>query len=237
MQIFKRLLFFSFFISPTFLLSTLTTIENSQSDSTLDLAKVFNSCPIIYTLLILLSIGATSIWIYSLLSLRINEIMPDHFKEELKLKLQERNYDSAFEICQNKRTLASEIMASGLSARQFGPQIVLETIQSEGRRASNYLWQRINLLNDIAVLAPMLGLLGTVIGLFFGLYNTSATSENIYSIFDGLGIAIGTTVLGLIVAILAMVLQTSLKYRVVHVLNLVENESLALANFIQNKDN
>lgn len=224
-----------FFILPTFIIASITSIENHQNESTLDLAKIYSSCPIIYSILLLLSIGATAIWIYSIYSLRLSEMMPDHFTQELRSKLNEKNYDQALELCLNEKTIASEIMASGLSARKHGPQIVLESIQSEGRRASNYLWQRIGLLNDIAVLAPMLGLLGTVIGLFFGLYNTSATSESIYSIFDGLGIAIGTTVLGLIVAILSMVYQTSLKYRVIHVLNIIENESLALANLIQVK--
>mgnify|MGYP002148684401 CR=1 FL=1 len=78
----------------------------------------------------------------------------------------------------------------------------------------------------------MLGLLGTVLGLFFAFYDNNRSAESIASIFDGLGVAIGTTVMGLIVAILGMILHTTLKYRIVNLLNSIENESLALVTLI-----
>ena len=90
-----------------------------------------------------------------------------------------------------------------------------------------------SLLNEVAVIAPMLGLLGTVLGLFFAFYDSNRTTESIASIFDGLGIAVGTTVVGLIVAILAMIFYTTLKFRVVNLLNTIENESMALATLVE----
>ena len=79
----------------------------------------------------------------------------------------------------------------------------------------------------------MLGLLGTVVGLFFAFYDSSRSAETIASIFDGLGIAVGTTVVGLIVSILAMLFYTTLKFRVVSLLNTIENESLILATQVE----
>jgi biopolymer transport protein ExbB len=113
----------------------------------------------------------------------------------------------------------------------------MEAIHSEGRRLGNAIWHKIGLLNDIAVIAPMLGLLGTVLGLFFAFYDTMTAAENITSIFDGLGIAIGTTVLGLIVAIMSMVFYTILKYRVSTLLDRIENESMSLVCLIDNEGN
>lgn len=201
--------------------------------STLNLGKVFESCPIIYTILIGLSVGASVLWIYSIFTLRLKDMMPEDFTHNLRQQISEQHFEEALEFCERENNFASSIIASGLSARNHGSQVVMDTIQAEGQRAGNKIWQRIGLLNDIAVIAPMFGLLGTVLGLFFAFYDTSNTTDNLTTIFDGLGIAIGTTVMGLIVAIMAMVFYTTLKYRVVNLLNQVENESFAIVNMIQ----
>ena len=101
--------------------------------------------------------------------------------------------------------------------------------------SSTSFWQRLSLLNDIVIVAPMLGLLGTVIGMFYAFYDVNRSIESINSLFDGLGIAVGTTVVGLIVAIVAMILYTTLKYRIVKMLSHVENEALALSSLIDSR--
>lgn len=128
--------------------------------------------------------------------------------------------------------MASSIIASGIKTRHQGPQLVMQAMLLEGKRKGCVLWQRISILNEIAVIAPMLGLLGTVLGLFFAFYDVNQTTDAFSTVFDGLGIAIGTTVVGLIVAILAMIYYTTLKFRVISLLNTIENESFALAALI-----
>jgi len=221
--------------SGSYLYSELGSVIPSPGEAppTFDLGKVFSSCPIIYSILLILSFAACVIWVYSILTLKLSEMMPEEFTHTIRQQLSDSLYEEAIEYCQRENNFASSIIVSGLKARNHGPQVIMDVIQAEGRRAGNTIWQRLGLLNDIAVIAPMLGLLGTVLGLFFAFYDTSSTAENISSIFDGLGIAVGTTVLGLIVAILAMIFYTSLKYRVVNLLNSVENESLSLISLIQ----
>lgn len=211
-------------------------LSQPEKQGALDLVNVFQSCPIIYSILLLLSVSATVLWIYSLFTLRINELMPSEFISTLRASISEKHYEEALEYCQREGNFASRIIASGLASRSHGSQVVMDAIQAEGRRLGNALWQRIALLNDIAAIAPMFGLLGTVLGLFFAFYDSSNAADNLTSIFDGLGIAVGTTVLGLIVAIMAMVFYTTLKYRVVTVLNEVENESLAIVSLIERDD-
>jgi biopolymer transport protein ExbB len=108
-----------------------------------------------------------------------------------------------------------------------------ETMKTEGKRLTSHLWQRLALLNDIAIVAPMLGLLGTVIGMFYAFYDVNRSIESINALFDGLGIAVGTTVAGLIIAILSMLLATTLKYRLVKNLSLVENTALTITAQIE----
>ncbi|MEC7839544.1 MAG: MotA/TolQ/ExbB proton channel family protein [Chlamydiota bacterium] len=221
--------------SGSYLYSELGSVTPTPGEAppTFDIGKVFSSCPIIYSILLILSVAASVIWVYSIFTLKLNEMMPEEFTHTVRQQLSDSLFEEAIEYCQRENNFASSIIVSGLNARGHGPQVIMDVIQAEGRRAGNIIWQRLGLLNDIAVIAPMLGLLGTVLGLFFAFYDTSSTAENISSIFDGLGIAVGTTVLGLIVAILAMIFYTSLKYRVVNLLNSIENESLSLVSLIQ----
>ncbi len=204
-----------------------------DSEAYFDIVKVFKSCPIIYTLLILMSIISLTVWLYSMITLRLSEMMPRDQMQNLRELFQEQRFEAALTTCQQDRSFISSIIAAGLSSRKHGPQVMIDSMKSEGRRSGNSLWQRIALLNEISVVAPMLGLLGTVVGLFFAFYNSTQTADSIASIFDGLGIAVGTTVVGLIVSILSMIFYTTLKFRVVNLLTTIENESLSLVSLVE----
>jgi biopolymer transport protein ExbB len=210
-----------------------TPTSKEASASTLDLVKVFEGSPVIYTALISMSVLSFVIWLYSLLTLRLSDMVPEEFMLKVREDIKDKRFEAALAYCKEDNNFSSNILACGLSSRKQGPQVVMEAMQAEGRRAATTLWQRISLLNDVAVIAPMLGLLGTVLGMFYAFYDTSRSVETITSIFDGLGIAMGTTVAGLIVAILAMVFYTTLKFRIVRLLNTVENEALAVACLIE----
>ena len=201
--------------------------------STLDLAKVFQGAPVIYSILLALSMFSFILWLYSFLTLRLNDMMPRDFMNTVREQLTEGRLEAALNTCRQDDHFAAPIIASGLAARKHGSAVMLEAMQCEGKRKGSALWQRISLLNDVAVVAPMLGLLGTVLGMFFAFYDTSRTDESLTTIFDGLGIAIGTTVAGLVVAILAMVFFASLKFRVISLLNAVENETHELVSMIE----
>lgn len=201
--------------------------------STFDLVKVFEGCPAIYILLIVMSLTAFIVWLYSIITLRISEMMPTEFINQVRSLIAEKRFEAALAYCKQDPNFCSKILVSGINARKHGPEVMMNAMQSEGRRRGNSLWQRISLLNEIAVLAPMVGLLGTVIGLFFAFYDSNRSAESIASIFDGLGIAVGTTVVGLVVAILSMIFYTTLKYRVVNLLNTIENESMSVISLVE----
>jgi len=195
----------------------------------LDLKTVFNAAPVIYTLLAIMSISSMVIWLYSLITFRAKDTMPERFRGEIHTLLQTAQYKKAYDLCSAKKNLLSSLVKMGLSTREFGPEVMMDSMKSEGKRASTAFWQRLSLLNDIAVVAPMLGLLGTVIGMFYAFYDVNRSIESMNALFDGLGVAVGTTVMGLIVSILAMIFHTTLKYRVVRTLSLVENEAMNLS--------
>jgi biopolymer transport protein ExbB len=203
----------------------------------LDLKKVFADAPLIYSLLLVMSMSSVVLWLYTLATFRAKEIMPKSFVDELRLHLKGQEYDKALAYCQGRPNLLASIVAAGLATRKHGPQVMIDAMKSEGKRASASFWQKLSLLNDIAIVAPMLGLLGTVIGMFYAFYDVNRSIESINALFDGLGIAVGTTVAGLIVSIVSMIFSTTLKYRLVKNLSLVENEALVISSQVEGKWN
>lgn len=198
-----------------------------------DIKTVFQSAPLIYTFLFTMSIASMGIWIYSLITFRTKDILPEAFHRELEGLLKNSQYEEAEALCLKKKNVFSSLIQVGLITRELGAEVMIDAMKSEGKRASTAFWQRLSLLNDIAIVAPMLGLLGTVIGMFYAFYDVNRSIESINALFDGLGIAVGTTVMGLTVAILSMIFHATLKYRVVKTLSMVENKALRLSTLIR----
>lgn len=199
----------------------------------LDLFQIFKASPFIYSLLFFFSLFAFTIWLYSLLTLRRPSVIPPSFVQTITDLLVKKEFDKALKLCKRDSHYTAQIIASGLLSRNYGHEAVIEAMQKEGKRCGITLWQRIALINDVTLIAPMLGLLGTVLGLFYAFYDVNRSPDTLASIFDGLGVAVGTTVAGLLVAIFSMVFYATLKFRVVRLLNSLENETLSLSHLIE----
>jgi biopolymer transport protein ExbB len=197
--------------------------------------EVFSGSPTIYLSLLFLSIVSVAIWLYNFVTLNKRASTKDELIKNVRNRLLSNHYQEAIDLCKQDTTFFAQMMASGVSSRKYGLQFMLESMKSEGKRASVSYWQRLNLLHDIAIVAPMIGLLGTVLGMFYAFYDLNRSFESITSLFDGLGVSVGTTVAGIFVAILAMILHSAAKYRLVKSLTFVENEAVALAHLIENK--
>jgi biopolymer transport protein ExbB len=208
--------------------------EEVKSDGVIiDLGQVFAGSPTIYSVLFILSVVSVGIWSYALLSLRNSQLLPPQEMAELKNQLHAHSYEIALDTCNNTPSLLFGMVATAIKNRHQGSATMLELMKSEGRRLSIAYWQKINLLNEIAIIAPMLGLLGTVLGMFYAFYDLNRSAESISALFDGLGISVGTTVGGLVVAILALLFHSMTKYRLMKQLTLIEAEAEALAQTIQ----
>jgi biopolymer transport protein ExbB len=197
--------------------------------------QVFSGSPIIYSVLFFLSIAAMFIWLYAQTSIRSLNALTKPVISSLRNQLSSNQYDDALALCQQHNNFFCRMVASGILSRAHGIHVISDVMKAEGKRATMGYWQKIALLNDIAIIAPMIGLLGTVLGMFYAFYDLNRSMESIASLFDGLGVSVGTTVAGLIVAILAMILHSLSKYRLTRVLSSVENEANALAILIDQR--
>ncbi len=218
--------------------ATLTIVDEmsrASSGISIDLNQAFAGSPIIYTVLFAMSIIALCLWLYSIVSLRNSADLSRTLLTDVQNKLNSNQFDEALALCTRHNTLFCKMLASGIQSRRHGLPLMIESMKAEGKRASISFWQKLGLLNDIAIIAPMIGLLGTVLGMFYAFYDINRSIESISTLFDGLGISVGTTVAGLIVAILALILHSTAKYRLVRALAHVENEAQSLATLIDDR--
>ncbi len=208
----------------------------AKSDAiSVDLEQAFSGAPIIYSLLLAMSVFSVCIWLYSILSMSSSAKIPHFLLKNVQNKLNSNNFDEALTLCQENKSLFCKMVTTGILSRRHGLPVMIETMKAEGKRSTISSWQKLGLLNDIAVIAPMLGLLGTVLGMFYAFYDLNRSIESISSLFDGLGVSVGTTVAGLIVAILALILHSTAKYRLVKMLARVENEAQSVAMLIDDR--
>ena len=163
--------------------------------------------PLMYVLFAL-SIAMVAMITYFFLAFSPGNIMPPAFLRRIQQIIRSKKNDEARMFCAQNKNVVSHIIRSGLDAVQKGPQGVLEAMSSEGSRRASSLWQKISFLSDISVISPMVGLLGTVIGMFQAFMSVSgsgitAGKINPAYLTSGVAQAVITTIAGLIIGILA----------------------------------
>lgn len=170
--------------------------------------------------LIVLAIFATFMVIYFLFTLRLNVLMPKRFRQEAEETADIGDIEALYAVCRGNRSSGARIIGSAARVIHENPDveymIVRDVVEDEGSRQSSTLWQRIQYLMDIAVVAPMIGLLGTVLGMleaFVGLKEDFGSVQPV-SLASGVSKALITTAGGLIVGIVTMLLFAYFRGRV-----------------------
>lgn len=202
----------------------------------IDLEKVFQGAPIIYLILLALSIASFGIWMFTYLTSRLPKVMPHVLASSLFQLLREEEYSEAIALCQHDKSPLARIIYEVLAVKGQGHDAMTEMMRIEGKRFTLPLWQRISLIHEISVIAPMLGLLGTVLGMFYAFYDTKSSTQTLMTLFDGLGVSVGTTVAGLMVALLSTALYLTAKYRLTRLADRLEQQCLLYIRHIQQQN-
>ena len=158
--------------------------------------------------LILCSILAVALILERLFQLQTNKVLPPKVMEQA-MDATRRGMASEDDLLKLENAgLLGPILASGLRCLQKNPEASDEDVKSSmemaGRIAAHHLERYLPALATIASVAPLLGLLGTVVGMIeiFGASNPSGS--NPAQLAHGISIALYNTAFGLIVAIPAL---------------------------------
>jgi biopolymer transport protein ExbB len=127
------------------------------------------------------------------------------FMDRIKDYIMDGKIDSATNLCQQANTPSARMIEKGISRLGKPMNDVLVAIENVGNIETNKLEKGFNILATIAGGAPMLGFLGTVIGMVQAFYDMANAGNNvdITVLSNGIYTAMITTVAGLIVGIIA----------------------------------
>ncbi|WWV71254.1 colicin uptake protein TolQ [Sporomusa ovata DSM 2662] len=166
--------------------------------------------------LVVVSISVERYWYYRGLSTNGME-----FLEKLKPLLAEQNLSEAVHFCEQMTAAISQITLQGLQAYQQGddvPGVLENAAVITAARLRSYL----NYLSGIVTLAPLLGLLGTVVGMIQSFSVLNIQSGQPMAITGGVGEALVATATGLSVAVLAFVANMFFTHRLDHLVTDME---------------
>jgi biopolymer transport protein ExbB len=121
-----------------------------------------------------------------------------------------------------------QVFAAGLRQVKSTPAIMKEAIEETGRAVGHELERFLTTLGTIAAMSPLLGLLGTVIGMIEIFGSQTPSGSNPIVLAHGISIALYNTAMGLIVAIPSMIFYRHFRALVDSYLVEMENQAIKL---------
>ena len=189
---------------------------------------------IIGILFVLLILG---IYIYfeRLFNIRSALNIESEFMEQIKHYVKTGNLSQAKKICEVENIPVARLIDRGISKVGKPLDVISKTIENAGKLEIYNLEKNISILATISGIAPMIGFLGTVIGMIISIFEISNSGGNIDMklLSGGLYTAMTTTVGGLIVGIIAYIFYNHLVNKInklVYQMELITFEFLELLN-------
>lgn len=186
-----------------------------------------------------MSVIGLALILYFILVLRREQVIPASLVDDLGNALRKGDFSAAEKACLARPcALASIALAAvrhkmRVATTDIG--LLRETMEGEGGRQATLIQNQIQYLLDIAIIAPMVGLLGTVMGMLraFNSVALDMARARPMELADGVAQALVTTVAGLIVAIPAMVAYAYFRGRTSRIISDLESAAGDIAAEMQ----
>lgn len=182
--------------------------------------------------LILASIVTLAIIVERLWVLRSNVIAPPELLPEVQRWLGQGGVNKEALNKLQQHSLLGEIFASALNNASSSREVVKESIEETGRAVAHKLEKNLTTLGTIATVSPLLGLLGTVIGMveLFGAFTT--TGHDVAQFARGISVALYNTAGGIVVAVPAMIFYRYFRGRVDGLIVEMEQQAIKLVEMM-----
>lgn len=211
----------------------------SISDLFANLFNYNSNLNIILIVIGICSLISVSIFIERLLQLRRAEIDTNAFILNLRKAIQDGNLIEAVRICENTGGTVANIVKAGLEKHNRGKEQIENAMEIMGLIEISHLEKNAKILSIIANIAPLIGLLGTVLGFIqafsemraSGLVDISATR-----IGEAMEFALVTTAAGLVVAIPSVLAYNYIVSRVEGFVLEIQTTSSEIIDLLTTKD-
>jgi biopolymer transport protein ExbB len=184
--------------------------------------------------LLLLGVLALAIVVERFWSLRRKEILPPGLGEEVRAWAGRGQLEPAHIESLRRNSPLGELLAAALDVRNRPRDQIRERIEDTGRHVVHRMEKFLNALGSIASAGPLLGLLGTVVGMiqmFLGIQDSGVGDVN--ALAGGIGKALVCAAAGMIVAIPALLFHRYFRGKVTGYVMEMEKEATALVDALE----
>jgi biopolymer transport protein ExbB len=186
--------------------------------------------------LLLLAVVALAIVVERFWTLRRKEVMPPGLGAEVRSWAARGQLDPAHIESLRRNSPLGALLAAALDARNRPRDQIRERLEDVGRHLVHRMEKYLNTLGTIAAAGPLLGLLGTVVGMiqmFLGILDHGVGDVN--QLAGGIGKALVCTATGMIVAIPALMFHRYFRGRIAGYVIDMEQEATALLDALDTK--
>ena len=125
-----------------------------------------------------------------------------------------------------------QVLTAGLKNAKSTPQVMKEALDDAGRAVAHELERFLTTLGTIASISPLLGLLGTVIGMIEIFGSQAPSGSNPIVLAHGISVALYNTAMGLVVAIPSMISYRHFRGRVDSLIVEMESQAVRLVEIL-----
>lgn len=157
----------------------------------------------------------------------------DKLLSNIETALNSGGIEAAKEVCRNTRGPVASIFYQGLDRSHEGIEMVEKSVVSYGSVQMGLLEKGVSWISLFIALAPMLGFMGTVIGMISAFDAIEAAGDISPSLVaGGIKVALLTTVFGLVVAMILQIFYNYIIAKVDGIVNDMENASISLVDLL-----
>lgn len=189
---------------------------------------------IIIALLFVLLAVALYIYFERFFAIKAASKEDKNFMNQINDHILNGRIDSAKDLCETKDNPTARLIGKGISRIGKPLEDINKAIENAGRLEVYKLERNVSVIATIAGAAPMIGFLGTVIGMIVAIHEiaNSGGQIDIKMLSDGLYTAMTTTVAGLIVGIVAYIAYNHLVVRTDKVVHKMEASSVEFLDLL-----
>src|SRR4051812_23206977 len=162
---------------------------------------------------LLISFTFVAVLVMNLLSARRDAVCPRHLADAFEAHLNEKRFQEAFDLAKADDSMLGQMLAAGMAKLQQGYDKALESMGQVGEEENMKIEHRLSYIGLVGSISPMVGLLGTVDGMvasFMVIARSTATPKPSV-LAQGVSMALITTLVGLVLAIPAIISLALLK--------------------------
>jgi biopolymer transport protein ExbB len=158
------------------------------------------------TLILLMSIVAVALIVEHFITIRPSTMAPAEEIERARTLIEGRRYRDCVDALRGSRTMFAHVLGAGLQHGRHGFDAMYEAIEDTTAAWSNRLFRKVEYLNVLGNLGPLMGLLGTVVGMIraFSKMQETHGGYKTEDLAGGISLALVNTFLGLVLAIVAL---------------------------------